>query len=193
MQSITQVLNTRAPTVAPPSSVLNGYVSNPAMKETPSIKSVIQTDRKLANRKARVHMGVDPTMDIPPLKNLRSVFSTPELRDPDVFQDATRLRPTVSRSSGYGPSRRKSWFSFTTDIIEGRRTMVRKVFDTFGCTKSDKFDIYEFEFVKPPRSVVAQAFRSPNSTGSSRGNPKGSSLSWGKTRVFPANTFTRRR
>lgn len=182
--------------MSPSGRDLNRSVPSPAMKAPPVPRAPIQSDNtmtKFIHRKTHIHgMGLTPIMTGPAPKSLRSVFSTPELRDSDIPQNIARLRPVLSRQSESGTSRRRSWFSVTTEIIEGRRTLIRKVLDTLGCTKGDRFDIQDFEPVKPRAPTVVQAFRSTERefTPAPR---RPSSLSWGETRGAPNNAVTRAR
>lgn len=167
------------------------------MRDPPPVaRPPIQSENamnKRINRKTQIHLGVTPAMDIPAPKNVRSVFSTPELRDSDIPQNSARLRRARSRQSESGAShRRSSWFSVTAEIIEGRKTLIRKVFDVFGCTKGDRFDINDFEYVKPRAPIAIQAFRSTERDFSPNPPRRPLSLSWGQTRAAPTNVVTRR-
>lgn len=100
------------------------------------------------------------------------------------------LRLTRSRQSDSCTVRRRSWFSVKTEIIEGRRSAVRKVLDTIGCTKGDNFDIRDFQRVKAPAHMEALRTTSRTSTVHPRRPPRVSFTWIGPLQAVPKIVVT---
>ncbi|GJJ14051.1 hypothetical protein Clacol_008308 [Clathrus columnatus] len=144
VKSLLEVMNTQLPGGLPPLLDLNSLGPISVIKESAGAQSP---------------RHIDNDMNIPSThQHLRSVLSSPELRGPSPQMPQnlpTTLRTVPSRQSDSYSIRRRSWFSVKTEIIEGRRTPIRKVLDTMGCTTGDQFDLREFKRVRAPQAIEA--------------------------------------
>ncbi|KIJ51386.1 hypothetical protein M422DRAFT_244562 [Sphaerobolus stellatus SS14] len=95
--------------------------------------------------------------------SLRSCFSSPDLRAPPSKASLPR------RSKSPAPPTRQqrplsNAFSVNTEIIQAKRPVLRRLLDAGGCTKSENFDISDFQRVKVQQAQIRTS-RAANTAG----------------------------